>query len=214
MKDIAIYGLGGLGREIACLIKQINKYTPKWNLLGFFDDGKHIGETCEYGSVLGGITELNNWTESLSVVIAIGTPETVVMIVSKILNENIDFPNIIAPDCKFLDEENITIGKGNVICTGCCISCNVHIGDFNILNGYVTIGHDAKLGSFNSLMPAVRISGYDDIGNRNYFGVSSVVLQNIKISNDIILGANSVLMKDTEEGGTYIGNPARVFFSI
>ena len=38
MRDIAIYGAGGLGREIACVLKKINMVTPTWNLLGFFDD--------------------------------------------------------------------------------------------------------------------------------------------------------------------------------
>ena len=40
MKDIAIYGAGGFGREIACLIQMINKSEkkPKWNIVGFFDD--------------------------------------------------------------------------------------------------------------------------------------------------------------------------------
>ena len=44
MKDIAIYGAGGMGRETACLIERINKASPKtiWNLIGFYDDGLPI----------------------------------------------------------------------------------------------------------------------------------------------------------------------------
>ena len=38
MKDIAIYGAGGFGREVACLLRRINEQAPKWNLIGFFDD--------------------------------------------------------------------------------------------------------------------------------------------------------------------------------
>ena len=37
MKDIAIYGAGGFGKEVACLIKRINEQEPTWNLIGFFD---------------------------------------------------------------------------------------------------------------------------------------------------------------------------------
>ncbi|MDR1459358.1 MAG: serine acetyltransferase, partial [Bacteroidales bacterium] len=47
MKDIAIYGAGGLGREIACLIRHINENEPTWNLIGFFDDGKAKGSSNE-----------------------------------------------------------------------------------------------------------------------------------------------------------------------
>ncbi len=37
MKDIAIYGAGGFGREVACLIKQINDSleNPRWNFIVF-----------------------------------------------------------------------------------------------------------------------------------------------------------------------------------
>ena len=38
MNNIAIYGAGGFGREVACLIKRINEKSPTWNLIGFFDD--------------------------------------------------------------------------------------------------------------------------------------------------------------------------------
>ena len=47
MRDIAIYGAGGLGREIACVLKKINMVTPTWNLLGFFDDGLEVGTKNE-----------------------------------------------------------------------------------------------------------------------------------------------------------------------
>ena len=41
MKDIAIFGAGGWGKEVACLIKEINKISiDKWNLIGFFDDAE------------------------------------------------------------------------------------------------------------------------------------------------------------------------------
>lgn len=80
MKDIAIYGAGGLGREVACLIRIINEKTPQWNLIGFFDDDEKLKDTRnEYGKVIGGIEELNNYNQPLAVAIAIGSPKTVVV---------------------------------------------------------------------------------------------------------------------------------------
>ncbi|MFK2343222.1 hypothetical protein ACIXN4_22170 [Bacteroides fragilis] len=35
MKNIAIYGAGGYGQEVACLIKAINAIECQWNLIGF-----------------------------------------------------------------------------------------------------------------------------------------------------------------------------------
>ena len=42
MKDIAIFGAGGFGREVACLIKRINEKEPTWRFIGFFDDNEAL----------------------------------------------------------------------------------------------------------------------------------------------------------------------------
>jgi sugar O-acyltransferase (sialic acid O-acetyltransferase NeuD family) len=210
MKKIAIYGAGGFGREVACLIRIINEQSPEWELIGFFDDGIEKDTKNEYGVVLGGIDEVNSYPEELAVVIAIASPKIVEKIVGNITSSKIYYPNIISPDVIFLDKDNVSVGKGNIISFGCIISCNVTIGDFNILNSMISIGHDAKIGNFNSIMPAVKISGEVTIGNRNFFGVNSVVLQQIKIGNDTVVGANSLILRKTKDGMTYVGSPASI----
>ena len=44
MKEIAIYGFGGFGREVACLIRKINERQPRWKFIGYFDDGHASGD--------------------------------------------------------------------------------------------------------------------------------------------------------------------------
>ena len=210
MKKIAIYGAGGFGSEVACLIRIINEKKPEWDLIGFFDDGIEKGFKNEYGEVLGGISEVNNYPDELAIAIAIGSPKTVAEIVSNIHNKNIEFPNIIAPDIVYLDENNVSIGYGNIICMGCLLSCHVKIGNFNILNGFIPIGHDSVIGDYNSFMANTKISGKVKIGNRNFFGVGSTVLQQITIGNDTVVGANSLIFRNTKDGMTYIGNPAKI----
>ena len=209
MKDIAIYGAGGFGREIACLINLINKENPVWNLIGFFDDNSELkGTHNEYGKVLGGRDELNAWQTPLDVAIAIGNPTILKKVAEGITNPLIDFPNLIAPTTTFLDRDNVRIGKGNIICSNCLISCNVTIGDFNILNGFVPVGHDTEMGNYNVVMPSVNISGGVKMGDENFLGVPSVVLQYVKIGNQVKLGANSVLMRNAKDNLLYMGNPA------
>lgn len=210
MKKIAVYGGGGFGREVACLINKINEQSPEWELVGFFDDGIKKGSRNEYGEVLGGINELNQYPDDLAVTIAIASPKIVEKIVRNITSKNIFFPNIISPDVTLLDTNNICMGQGNIISFNSVISCNVTIGDFNIFNGFVNVGHDTKIGSFNSIMPAVKISGEVFIGNRNFFGVNSVILQQITIGNDTVIGANSLIIRKTKDGMTYVGSPASI----
>jgi sugar O-acyltransferase (sialic acid O-acetyltransferase NeuD family) len=210
MKDIAIYGAGGFGREIACLIHEINSKSEKreWNLIGFFDDGKPAGHRNEYGEVLGDILKLNDYSHPLNIVFSIGDPGSIYNLKNKITNKLIEFPNIVAPDIRYLDENNKSIGRGNIFFSKCSLSCNVRICDFNIFNSSIALGHDVSIGSFNSFMPGTKISGEVTIGDLNFFGVNSVVLQQIKIGCHTIVGAGSIIMRDTKDNSTYLGNPA------
>ena len=65
------------------------------------------------------------------------------------------------------------------------------------------------IGDYNVVMPSCNISGGVKIGNCNFLGVQSVVLQYIKIGNNTRIGANSVIMRKTKDGYLYIGNPAK-----
>ncbi|MDL2241528.1 acetyltransferase [Bacteroidales bacterium OttesenSCG-928-L03] len=209
MKDIAIYGAGGFGREIACLLKRINREQGNiWNFIGFFDDGISMGMSNEFGPILGNISCLNKWRSNLSIAMAIGNPKILSSIVEKINNNNIEFPNIIAPDILYFDADYVSIGKGNIIGFKSVISCNVTIGDFNNFNTNVFIGHDVIIGDFNLFNPSVRISGDVKIGHNNFFGVGSIVLQQKKIGNNVTVGASSVIMRKPKDNTTYVGNPA------
>ena len=211
MRNIAIFGAGGLGREIACLIRLINEETPTWTLVGFFDDNPDLkGTSNEYGEVLGGTDVLNAWTEPLDLVLAMGSPGVVKLVSERITNPRVNFPNLIAPGTIFLDRNNITFGKGNIICVGCSFSCNVHVGDFNLFNGFVSVGHDVTIGDYNAIMPAVRISGGVQIGEENLLGCSAVVLQRVKIGRQTTIGANGTVFRNTKDGNTYLGNPATI----
>ena len=210
MKQIAIYGAGGFGREVACLLNKINEEKPTWELVGFFDDGIEIGkDVSHFGKTLGGIKELNAWSTELAIAFTIGNPQTIEILVSKVTNQNIYFPNIIAPTVYFADPKTFKIGKGNIIQKHCSFSCDVTIGDFNVMDGADVFGHDDIVGSFNTFMPAMRISGEVTIGNCNFFGVGSIILQQVTIGNEIRLGAASVLMRKPKDGCLYIGNPAK-----
>lgn len=209
-KKIAIYGAGGFGREVACLLNKINEAEPTWELIGFFDDGVVSGTPIShFGKVIGGIEELNAYPTEISVAITIGNPKVVASIVSKITNPKVDFPNIIAPTVYFSDPETFRIGRGNIIQKHCSFSCDVTIGDFNVMDGADVFGHDDVVGSFNTFMPAMRISGEVTIGDYNFFGVGSIILQQIKVGDEIRLGAGSVLMRKPKKGCLYIGNPAK-----
>lgn len=212
MKDIAIFGAGGLGKEVATTIERINRKKPTWNLIGFYDDGKEKGTpVSHYGKILGGVKEINETREPLCLVIAIGSPQSLRSVRERITNPLISYPNIIFEPLGCADIETFKMGEGNIIQGGCWMSVDVTIGNFNLLNGMDIIGHDTTIGDYNVIMPDVRVSGGVRVGNENLLGIGSIVLQQIKIGDGVRLGAGSVLMTKPKNGELYIGNPAKIF---
>lgn len=209
MNRIAIYGAGGFGREIACLINSINQDEKQWEVIGFIDDGLPVGTKNSFGMVLGNMDYLNSYPDKLAVAISVSTPAILKKITSGITNANIWYPNLVAPDVKFHNLESFSIGTGNILFFSCRISCNVRIGNFNLMNSMTSLGHDVTIGDRNVINPAVRISGDCTVGNDNFFGIHSIILQGLKIGNNTRIGVSSVIMRHTCDGSLYFGNPAK-----
>lgn len=175
----------------------------------FFDDGVEATLDFPYGPILGNLETLNKWDKSIAITIAIGTPRIINQLVAKITNPHVSYPNLISPDVKFLDRDTCALGRGNIICTGCFLSCNTKIGNFNQLNGFLSIGHDVVIGNFNSLMAGVRISGGVEIGDRTFWGFNSGIVQYKTVCDDTTVGAGSVLTRSAKQPTTYVGLPAK-----
>lgn len=209
VKDIAIYGTGGFGREVACLINRINEVEPTWNLVGFFDDDASLkGTRNEYGEVLGDSEVLNSMEGDLAIAVSVGSPQAVKAIVGKI-RKKVEYPNLFDPTTHIMDKRNFTMGIGNICTMGCSFSIAVRIGNYNTFNTNTGIGHDTVIGDFNSFMPNVNISGGVTIGDENFFGVKSTVLQYLKVGNQVKIGANTLILKSAKDGNLYIGVPAK-----
>jgi sugar O-acyltransferase (sialic acid O-acetyltransferase NeuD family) len=210
MKNIAIFGAGGFGKEVACVINRINEIEPTWDLIGFFDDGVPEGsDVSHFGKVIGNTKDLNQWEEELSIVFAIGSPKIIEKIVNHIDNKFVLFPNLIHPEVFFADKLSFKIGRGNVIVRGCTFSVDVEVGDFNQFNSLSALAHDVCVGSFNVFMPLTRVSGEVKIGDFNAFGIGTIILQRIKIGSRVKVAPSSVIMRKTKDDCLYMGNPAK-----
>jgi sugar O-acyltransferase (sialic acid O-acetyltransferase NeuD family) len=210
--DLVIYGAGGFGKEIACLIhnQMPDSFKADYSLIGFIDDGMEVGVGVKYGNVLGGVDYINNYKGNLAVVFSIAQPEILQKAQNKITNNKVKYPNLIAPGVVFYDSISVKMGHGNVLMHGCRLSCDVSLGNFNLFNGFVAVGHDVYMNDFNVFGPSARISGDVNIGNANFFGLNSAVLQGLEIGSGVRLGAGSVLMKNALSANSlYFGNPAR-----
>ena len=105
--------------------------------------------------------------------------------------------------------KTVEMGQGNFIGAGVVLAPNVKLGDFNFVNRSVSIGHGTEILHFNHFGPGCTVAGECKIGNRNFLGVQSAIINNVTIKDDITVGAGGIVIKDILESGTYAGVPAR-----
>ena len=208
MNKIAIFGGGGFGREVKMLIDQINNYEKKYEFIGYFDDGVSKGTILEGYNFLGGINELNTYSDKLLLVVSIANTQIKRKIIESINNSNISYPILIHPSC-IIGNDNIKIGEGTIICALTIITINVEIGNHVILNLSCTVGHDTVIGSYSSFMPSVNVSGEVSIGENVYCGTGVKIINQITIGEGTIVGAGALVHKDLPPHCTAVGFPAK-----
>jgi len=210
MNDIVIVGTGGFAKETAFVIEEINKKEHFWNLLGFIASDKQLkGSTQGKYKVHNTDDWLLTTDKKVNVVFGLGDPKLISKLSNKFkVNNNLIFPNLIHPSV-IGDWEKVILGKGNIICAGNIFTTDIFVGSFNVFNLSCTVGHDTEVGSCNVFNPTVNISGGVKIENNILIGTGSQLLQYMKICSDSTIGAGSVVTKNIEEPGVYVGTPAR-----
>lgn len=210
LRDIAIFGIGGFGREVLTLIKHINQNKPTYRIVGFFDDGHEKGEMVNGYPVLGKIEELNDWSTEIDIVVCIGNPEVKKKVIDKITNPNVSYPTLIHPNVIIGDSDYVKIGKGCIICAGNMITTNIEIENFVILNLGCTVGHDTIIKDFAAFMPSCNISGEVLIEEGVYCGTGVKIINQTSIGEYATIGAGAVVTKPIPGRCVAVGVPARV----
>lgn len=209
MKNIAIFGSGGFGREVQMLIEQINAVEKKWNFIGFFDDGIEKGTIINDAKVLGDTESLNKWAKEIYLVLAIGNPTTKKKIFNNIKNSVIKYPVLVHPNVYIGNKKYVNIGEGSIICGGVIITVNINIGKHVILNLSCTVGHDTNIGDYSSFMPTINISGEVNIKECVYVGTGAKIINQLEIGENTIVGAGAVVSKSLPANCTAVGIPAK-----
>lgn len=103
--------------------------------------------------------------------------------------------------CKAIIESNLNldrvyprgiyIGENTLVASGTTILCHEHVkrDENDIKNPWVTNTY---------------------IGKNSFIGVGSTILPGVRIGDEVIIGASSVVTKDIPSNSVAVGNPARV----
>lgn len=104
---------------------------------------------------------------------------------------------------------NVKIGENCFVFENNVLQYHVQIGNNVILWSGNHIGHRTHIGDNCFISSHVVISGYCDIGENSFLGVNSCLNDHIVIGKDNVIGSGAVVIKNTEPGKVYVGNPAK-----
>jgi sugar O-acyltransferase (sialic acid O-acetyltransferase NeuD family) len=207
LKPLVIVGAGGLGREVAWLVADINGQKPEWDFIGFVDDGVQ-GNTVEGYPILGPVEHLFNMSADIWTVVAIADARARMKIVRQIQEQGRKRATLVHPSVSMSDY--VEIGAGSIICSGTVITTNVSLGQAAIVNPGCFIGHDTELRDFVSLMPAANLAGEVRVGEGCYFGLNSCIINSTTIGEWSVIGAGATVIDDIPAYSLAVGVPARV----
>ena len=209
-KLIGVYGASGFGKEVMPLVRQQYPQLNQENFV-YVDDGDKLDNFDDY-KVLNYQQFLQQSATKKCITIAIANSQVREKLNAKLVQDNIEIINVIANNA--LQYDNITMGKGSIICGFVHLTSNIKIGKGFHANIYSYIAHDCVIGDFVTFAPRVSCNGNVHIHDHAYIGTGAVLRQGtpdkpLIIGKGAIVGMGAVVTKDVPAGVTVVGNPAR-----
>lgn len=200
MNSLIIIGAGGHGKVIAD-IAQSNGYDK----ISFIDDKKKSFNCYKVVGTLHNIEKLN--LGDCEFIVAIGNNEARENIQKKLTARGFHITTLIHPSAVI--SPSVKIGRGTVIMANCVINAGSSIGEGCIINTSSTIDHDCIMHNYVHISPGVHVAGTVEVKDRTWIGIGSSIVNNIRICEDCIFGASSVVIEDIFISGTYVGIPVK-----
>lgn len=208
MRQIVIFGVGGMARDLHALLRDLVLVTSCFELLGFLDDDptKH-GQRLHGLPVLGDATWIARNTR-VEVAVGVGGPPAKRRVVHRLRTAGARFPSLVHPSA--VVGQDVTLGEGTVVSAGCVLTTDISVGPFVTLNTACTLAHDDLVDAYATLAPGVHLAGNVRLRTGAELGIGAVAIQGVTVGEWSIVGAGAVVTTDLEPNTTAVGVPARV----
>jgi len=196
--DLIIVGAGGLGNSVYWTAKN----NGQWKNIFFLDD---ILTKEDNPLIVGTFNDREKFRES-EFIVAEGTNNIRKKILEMLIYENFKVTKLISKLSNIISSK---IDIGSIVLNQVFINRNCAIGKGVIIHDHVYIGHDCVFDDYTHISPSVSIAGKVKIGKNSLIGIASTLIENVIISDNIIIEASSLVLKELKESGTYAGLPLK-----
>lgn len=207
MQRLAIIGSGDLGMQIAYYAIADKHYEVS----GFFDDWEIPGSVKNNFPIFGKTGDiLAAFKDGRFDVLMIGIGYRHFPQRKKFFEDfkdKVPFGKLVHSSC-YIDQ-TANIGEGAFIYPRCIIDRNVVLEDNVLVNTGSLISHDSIIGSHSYISPRTAIAGFVKIGSCCNIGINSTVVDHIVVTDHVQTGGGTVIIKNLQSPGLYVGNPAR-----
>lgn len=201
-KKLAIIGASGHGKVAADIAAQ-NGYGE----IVFLDDNPERNVCGKY-CVAGTSREASSFArQGYVLLVAVGRAEIRQRIQERIEAEGAECVTLVHPDA--VVAEDVKLEDGTIVMAGVVINPGSRVGKGCIINTCASVDHDCRLEDYVHVSVGTHLAGTVHVGIRTWIGAGAVVSNDVDICGDCMIGAGAVVVRDIEEGGTYVGVPAK-----
>lgn len=200
--EIAIYGAGGLGREVLQLLRAAHLPCAGFVVDPDFDAAELIDGVRVYKE----IDELAA-RRSIKFVIAIGNHVHRARIVARTSSKiGQRFATVVHPAAQI--GRTVTIGEGSIVLGMVSITSDVIVGKHVLINPGTTVAHDCNLADFATIGPSCALAGGVVLEGGAELGIGAAVAPRIRIGAGAMVGAGAMCIRDVPPNTTVVGIPA------
>jgi sugar O-acyltransferase (sialic acid O-acetyltransferase NeuD family) len=208
MRNILIFGAGGLAAEIFELIAAIGDAGEDMRCEGFVVDPEFRSTSELYGrpvlTLEEGLAREGEW------VLALGNSALRLKAERRLteLRPNLIFSTLVHPGAWI--GRSVRLGPGSIVLGPASVTARVEIGAQVLVNPGCTIAHDCRVDAFASLSPGVSLAGGVIVAEGAFIGTGAVVIPLKRVGAWSTVAAGAVVVQNVSDGATVRGVPARL----
>lgn len=201
---LAIFGTGGMGRELADIVLRSERLRSRYEAVVFVVDAP--SEPVQGMPVISP-GELSPIDEMC---LAIGSSAQRRMLAQRFADQ--PFATIVSDHA--IVSPSARLGPGAMICDFAVINNNADIGSHFLANVYAQVSHDCIIGDHVTFSPKVTCNGWIHVEDEVFVGASAVIRngspdRRLRIGEGANIGMGSIVLKDVPAGRTAIGTGLR-----